>query len=172
MTINPFSFTFAPSPETIFFTMEFLTPLAQTPSLPLLSIVSFLASTVLPLGSEWLLILMITQGFSPTETVITASLGNYAGSCTTFFVGLYGSTFIIKKVLRIDSSQLTRAKNIYEKYGTWSLLLSWLPIIGDPICLVAGIFKVGWFRYSVLVFIGKFVRYATVAYLINKTITT
>ncbi len=151
--------------------MEFLTPLTQTPSLPLLFVVSFLAATVLPLGSEWLLVLMIAQGFSITETVIAASVGNYAGSCTTFVIGLYGSTFIINKVLRIDSKQLDRAKRIYEKYGTWSLLMSWFPIIGDPICLVAGIFKVGWLRYSVLVFIGKFVRYATVAYLAHKTIT-
>ena len=151
--------------------MEFLTPLTQTPSLPLLFVVSFLAATVLPLGSEWLLVLMIAQGFSITETVIAASVGNYAGSCTTFVIGLYGSTLIINKVLRIDSTQLERAKRIYEKYGTWSLLMSWFPIIGDPICLVAGIFKVGWLRYSVLVFIGKFVRYATVAYLTHKTIT-
>ncbi len=151
--------------------MEFFTPLTQTPSLPLLFVVSFLAATVLPLGSEWLLVLMIAQGFSITETVITASVGNYVGSCTTFVIGLYGSTFIINKVLRIDSTQLERAKRIYEKYGTWSLLMSWFPIIGDPICLVAGIFKVGWFRYSVLVFIGKFVRYATVAYLAHKTMS-
>jgi len=150
--------------------MEFLTPLTQTPSLPLLFVVSFLAATVLPLGSEWLLVLMIAQGFSITETVLTATVGNYVGSCTTFVIGQYGSTFIISKVLRIDSAQLERAKRIYEKYGTWSLLMSWFPIIGDPICLVAGIFKVGWFRYSVLVFIGKFVRYATVAYLAHKTI--
>jgi len=150
--------------------MEFLTPLTQTPSLPLLFVVSFLAATVLPLGSEWLLVLMIAQGFSITETVIAASVGNYVGSCTTFVIGLYGSTFIINKVLRIDSTQLERAKRIYEKYGTWSLLMSWFPIIGDPICLVAGIFKVGWLRYSVLVFIGKFIRYATVAYLAHKTI--
>jgi membrane protein YqaA with SNARE-associated domain len=151
--------------------MEFLTPLTQTPSLPLLFVVSFLAATVLPLGSEWLLVLMIAQGFSIAETVIAASVGNYVGSCTTFVIGLYGSTFIINKVLRIDSAQLERAKRIYEKYGTWSLLMSWVPIIGDPICLVAGIFKVGWFRYSVLVFIGKFVRYATVAYLAHKTMS-
>lgn len=151
--------------------MEFLTPLTQTSSLPLLFVVSFLAATVLPLGSEWLLVLMIAQGFSITETVLTATVGNYVGSCTTFIIGLYGSTFIISKVLRIDSAQLERAKRIYEKYGTWSLLISWFPIIGDPICLVAGIFKVAWFRYSVLVFIGKFVRYATVAYLAHKTMS-
>lgn len=145
--------------------MEFSAALTQAPSLPLLFTISFLAATVLPLGSEWLLILMITKGFPCGETVITASFGNYLGSCTTFILGRYGATFIVEKVLRIDGAQLNRAERLYTKYGTWSLLLSWLPIIGDPLCLVAGIFKVDWFRFSALVFIGKFCRYATVAYL-------
>lgn len=149
--------------------MEFLAPLA--PSLPLLFLISFLAATVLPLGSEWLLVLMIAQGFPPTETVIAASFGNYIGSCTTFIIGKYGSTFISKKFLRISSGQLTRSQKMYQKYGAWSLLLSWLPIIGDPLCLVAGIFKVHWLRFSMLVFIGKFCRYATVAYLAHKAIS-
>lgn len=150
--------------------MEFIASLAQTPNPPLLFALSFLAATVFPIGSEWLLVLMITQGFSLTETVITASLGNYLGSCTTFIIGRYGSSFIIEKILRIDPSQLVRAEKMYVKYGTWSLLMSWLPIVGDPICLVAGIFKLSWFRYSMLVFIGKFSRYATVAYLTHKTL--
>lgn len=152
--------------------MELSALLTQAPSLPLLFTISFLAATVLPLGSEWLLILMITQGFSFTETVITASLGNYLGSCTTFLLGRYGATFIVEKVLRISAAQLSRAKKLYTRYGTWSLLVSWLPIIGDPICLVAGIFKVDWFRFSALVFIGKFCRYATVAYLAHTAFNT
>ena len=148
--------------------MELSTLFTQAPSLPLLFTISFLAATVLPLGSEWLLILMITGGFSLTETVITASIGNYLGSCTTFLLGRYGAAFIVKKILRINEVQLIRAKKTYAKYGTWSLLLSWLPIVGDPLCLVAGIFKVGCLRFSLLVFIGKFCRYATVAYLTHS----
>ena len=151
--------------------MELLSTLAQTPSLPLLFVVSFLAATVLPLGSEWLLVLMITQGFSYSETVITASVGNYLGGYTTYIIGLYGSGYIIKKILRIDSTKLARAEKLYEKYGSWSLLISWLPVIGDPICLVAGVFKVHWLRFSLLVFLGKFSRYASVAYLAHKALS-
>ena len=145
--------------------METLSSLGLVPTLPLLFILSFLAATVLPLGSEWLLVVMIVQGFSPKETVIVASIGNYLGSCTTFFIGRYGSDFIINKILRISDSQLVRAKRFYSNYGAWSLLASWLPIIGDPLCLLAGIFTLNWFRFSLLVFLGKFSRYATVAYL-------
>jgi membrane protein YqaA with SNARE-associated domain len=57
---------------------------------------------------------------------------------------------------------------MYEKYGIWSLLVSWLPVIGDPLCLVAGIFRIGFIRFSVLVFVGKFSRYAILALLAEQ----
>lgn len=145
--------------------METLYPFFSSPSYPLLFLLSFLAATVLPLGSEWLLIVMILKGFSPEQTVLTASFGNYLGACSTLLIGIRGSDFCVSKVLRIDENQLIRAKKLYEKYGTWSLLLSWLPVVGDPLCLVAGIFKVNFIRFSLLVYVGKFMRYATLAFL-------
>lgn len=150
--------------------MDILSSLGLVPSQPLLFCLSFLAATVLPLGSEWLLVVMIAQGFSAKEAVIVASIGNYLGSCTTFFIGRYGSDFIVYKILRIRDTQLAQAKRFYTRYGAWSLLASWFPIIGDPLCLLAGIFTLNWFRFSVLVFLGKFSRYATVAYLAHKAL--
>ncbi len=152
-------------------TMELFSYIAQTPSQPLLFVVSFLAATVLPLGSEWLLVVMISQGFPLGETIIVASIGNYLGSCTTYAIGHYGSNYIITKFLRITPTQQERAKQFYGKYGSWSLFLSWLPVVGDPLCLIAGIFKVHWLHFSILVFLGKFSRYATVAYLAHKALT-
>jgi len=143
--------------------MELLHQLSFEPSLPVLFILSFLAATVIPIGSEWLLIVMILGNFSPVQTVITATVGNYLGGCTTYLIGIYGSDFIISKLLRVSNSEMSRAKRIYTGYGSWSLLLSWLPIIGDPLCLIAGIFKVAFIRFSLLVFTGKFFRYATLA---------
>ena len=145
--------------------MELLHHLNLEPSLSVLFILSFLAATVVPIGSEWLLAVMILSGFSPTHAVVTATLGNYSGACTTYLIGIYGSDFFIKKLLRIDDSDLIKAKQIYQKYGTWSLLLSWLPVVGDPLCLLAGIFRIGFTRFSLLVFTGKFLRYTTLAIL-------
>ena len=150
--------------------MEIFSTLAQTPSLPLLFIISFLAATVLPLGSEWLLVLMISQGYAISETIVVASIGNFFGSCTTYLIGQYGSEYIIQKLLRISHTQQIKAEILYKKYGSWSLFLSWLPVVGDPLCLIAGLFKVSWFRFSLLVFLGKFSRYATVAYLAHKAL--
>ncbi len=143
--------------------------LLQTPSLPALFVLSFLASTILPVGSEWLLIAMIVQGFSPPQLVLTASLGNFLGACTTYLIGIWGSDFIIRKILRTDEKQLARAGKVYEKYGIWSLLFSWLPVVGDPLCLLAGIFRARFGHFFLLVFTGKFLRYTVLALVVAKS---
>lgn len=148
--------------------MDFLQHVGLSPSLPLLFTLSFLAATVLPIGSEWLLVLMLLNGQHPVSPVLVATFGNYLGGCTTFLIGIWGSDMAIKKILRLQTSDLNRAKRLYGKYGSWSLLLSWLPVVGDPLCLLAGIFKTGFFRFSILVFSGKFARYATLAYLVTS----
>ena len=145
--------------------MDILPSLLTTPSLPLLFALSFLAATILPIGSEWLLIVMVLQGFSLQNVVITATFGNYFGACTTYLIGIWGADFFIRRILRIGDTQIVKARKLYGKYGTWSLLLSWLPVVGDPLCLVAGIFRISFIRFSVLVFVGKFFRYAILALL-------
>lgn len=145
--------------------MELLSAITDSPGLPALFLLSFLAATILPIGSEWLLVILVLQGISPTNAVITASIGNFLGACTTYLIGMWGSDFFIHTILRISDRQLARAKTVYEKYGIWSLLLSWVPVVGDPLCLLAGLFRVDFGRFSLLVFIGKFSRYATLAFI-------
>ena len=125
---------------------------------------SFLASTLIPLGSEWLLVALIVQGFAPLPVVLVASVGNLLGGCTNYGVGLLGSTFLITRILRLGENERFRAEQFFAKYGSWSLLLSWLPIIGDPLCVVAGLMKVGFTRFALLVLTGKAARYAAVAW--------
>ncbi|NOQ46044.1 MAG: DedA family protein [Desulfobulbaceae bacterium] len=106
--------------------------------LPALFVLSFLAATVLPLGSEWLLIGLILKSCNVENVVVVATVGNYLGACTTYGIGLWGSAFFMQRVLRIDADQTEKAAAIFQKYGSWSLMLSWLPLVGDPLCLVAG----------------------------------
>jgi membrane protein YqaA with SNARE-associated domain len=131
--------------------------------LPALFLLSFLASTVIPLGSEWLVVTLILKCFQPEYVVAVATMGNYLGACTTYFVGLWGAVFLIKKVVRIDEASLAKARMLYRRYGSWSLLFSWLPVIGDPLCLVGGALRVNFILFSLLVFAGKLARYAVVA---------
>ncbi len=130
-----------------------------------LFVLSFLASTLLPVGSEWLLVLMLLKGNDPLSTVSVATVGNYLGSCTTWAIGIWGGPLLVRRILRIDPATEEAAVRFYRRYGVWSLLLSWMPIIGDPFCLAGGILRVDFTRFSLLVFMGKLVRYAVVAWL-------
>ena len=127
--------------------------------LPALFIMSFLAATVIPLGSEWLLAALIIQGHEAVPAVAVATIGNYLGACTTYGIGYLGSTFIMHKVLRISDRESGRAMELYSRYGSWSLFFSWVPIIGDPLCLVAGSLKLQPMVFTILVFSGKLARY-------------
>ncbi len=131
---------------------------------PALFLLSFFASTLIPLGSEWLLMALIVEGFAPLPVVLVASLGNVLGSCTSYAIGLYGSAFLTAKILRMNEADRSRAEWFFSRYGSWSLLLSWLPVIGDPLCVVAGMLRVGAGRFGLLVATGKFSRYAVVAW--------
>ncbi len=153
------------------FDNQFLTyfvPLAEQlghPGYPALLATSFAASTLLPLGSEWLLALMLTQGYQPVATVGVATLGNTLGACTTWLVGRYGSGWLLKRLFKISDQQRQQAEEWYQRYGAASLLFSWLPVVGDPLCLVGGLLRINPLLFVALVGIGKLARYALVAWL-------
>ena len=133
-----------------------------------LFLLSFLASTLIPLGSEWLLVTMLLAKYDPIRVVAVATAGNYLGALTSYGIGLYGGEFLKVRVLRLSDSATQKAQRLYGRFGSYSLLLSWLPIVGDPLCLVGGVLRVHLLRFSLLVFSGKLVRYAAVAWLTLK----
>ena len=126
---------------------------------------SFLASTLLPLGSEWLLVMMLTSGYDPLSTVATATVGNYLGAVVTYLIGIAGGSWLIERVLRVSPEQQERAHSYYRRYGAFSLLFSWLPIVGDPLCLVGGMLRVNFGLFSLLVAAGKLIRYIVTAWI-------
>lgn len=132
---------------------------------PALFLVSFLAASLLPLGSEWLVALHVAAGGTTSTIVAVATAGNLLGAMTTYWIGLKGGDWLVRTALRISHAQQDRAAGIFRRYGAWSLLFSWLPVVGDPLCLVGGILRVPFAQFSMLVAIGKCGRYATVAWL-------
>jgi membrane protein YqaA with SNARE-associated domain len=124
-----------------------------------LFLISFCASTLLPLGSEWFLVVLLLQGSNPVTAVIIATLGNSFGSGTNYLIGYYGGDWLAEKLLRIDKKRQQQAESWFNRYGSWSLLLAWLPIVGDPLCLVSGMLKTPFIRFSLLVTTGKGLRY-------------
>ncbi len=139
-------------------------------SLPTLFLLSFAASTLLPLGSEWLLALLVIKADSALPAVLTATAGNFLGACTTYLIGLWGADFVIVKILRISSEVSAKAQEVFRKWGVWTLLFSWLPIIGDPLCLAAGILKTHPLIFSIFVFSGKLFRYIFVAWVVLSSV--
>ena len=131
---------------------------------PALFLLSFLASTLVPLGSEWLVVALVVAGFTPSAVVLVATVGNVLGAATSYWIGLCGSTFLATRILRMDEQALRLAEARFARYGSWGLLLSWLPVVGDPLCLVAGMLRVPLLRFFLLVLAGKAARYAVVAW--------
>lgn len=129
----------------------------------LLFVSAFGAATLLPLQSEAVLLALLAEGSqSAFWLIVIASLGNVLGSCVNWYLGLKIEQYKNKKWFPISESKMFQAQNIYQKYGFWSLLLSWVPIIGDPITLIAGLLKENFVRFLVIVTIAKVGRYLCV----------
>ncbi len=133
-----------------------------------LFITSFLASTVLPLGSEGLVVLMVLGDFNVYTVVMVASIANFLGSCTSYYVGYLGRKLVMFRYMRISEKEIRRAENIFSKYGAFSLLFTWLPGIGDVLTVVAGTLKYRFDYFTILVFAGKLFRYTAVAYIASQ----
>ncbi|WP_441366016.1 YqaA family protein [Acinetobacter lwoffii] len=129
-------------------------------SLFLLFLSAFGAATLLPLQSEALLLGLLVQGKQHTVLLIAvASLGNILGSCVNWYLGLKIEHYKNKKWFPVSADKMLKAQKTYQKYGYWSLLLSWVPIIGDPITLIAGLLKENLVRFLLMVSIAKIGRY-------------
>lgn len=119
---------------------------------------AFISATLFPLGSEALLIYDITQGYNIYLLLFFATFGNSLGSIVNYFLGLKGEEYLINKKL-LNEKYIIKAKTYFDKYGAWSILFSWLPIIGDPITFVAGILEYDFKKFLILVVVAKFSRY-------------
>ena len=91
--------------------------------------------------------------------IAAASLGNILGSCVNWWLGLKIEHYKDKKWFPVSPGKMQQAQGIYRKYGFWSLLLSWVPVIGDPITLIAGLLKENLPRFLLMVSIAKIGRY-------------
>ncbi len=125
---------------------------------------SFASSTILPGHSEITLIALITQKkYEVFYLVFFASLGNILGSVLNWYLGLYFLKFKNKKWFPFKENQINKVSKSYLKYGKWSLLLSWVPFIGDVLTLVAGMFRVPLNQFVVIVSVAKVSRYIFVS---------
>lgn len=125
---------------------------------------SLLAATILPASSEVLLFALLKQGMAPAWLVLTATLGNTLGSWVNWLLGRCLLRFQNRKWFYFKPSQIAHGQKWFQRYGQWTLLFAWLPVVGDALTLVAGILRVHWLPFLVLVAAGKSIRYIAIAY--------
>jgi membrane protein YqaA with SNARE-associated domain len=119
---------------------------------------ALIASTLFPMGSEVVLIALLDQGHNVLFLWLIATCGNTLGSCVNYAIGYCASGYIINKYQ--DTRSWQQGQRLYNRYGVWSLLLAWLPIVGDPITLIAGLAQTNFKLFVLLVTLGKGARYA------------
>ena len=132
-----------------------------------LFIISFLAATILPLSSELVLsTMLLTDSFDKYLLLVVASFGNILGSSVNWYLGKKILIFKDKKWFPANERQIAKGEIYFKKYGIWSLLLAWVPIIGDPLTVVAGILRVKFFTFLILISISKISRYIFLIFII------
>jgi membrane protein YqaA with SNARE-associated domain len=125
------------------------------------------AATLLPLQSESVLVALLLSGAYPAwALLLVASLGNVLGALINWLLGLYIEHYRDKRWFPVSPKRLQQAQNWYARYGRWSLLLSWMPIIGDPLTLVAGVMRERLWVFLLIVSLAKTGRYLALAWLV------
>ena len=121
---------------------------------------AFGAATLLPLQSEAVLVgLLLRDPQAVFTLLLIATLGNVLGSIVNWLLGRGIEHLRDRRWFPFSAAQLEKAQHRYQRYGQWSLLLSWMPVIGDPLTLIAGIMREPFWRFMLLVTVAKAGRY-------------
>jgi len=123
--------------------------------------VAFLSATLLPLGSEALLLYDISPGNILFLLWLVATAGNTLGSLFNYWLGLKGEAYLEGKKY-LSKEKMQKARNTFDRYGGWTLLLSWMPVIGDPLTFMAGVLDYNIKKFVFIVLFAKGARYFVV----------
>lgn len=118
-----------------------------------------LSATIIPFASEALFIAVLYSGADPFYTLLLATMGNFAGSVITYFMGYLANFNRLSGWFGLTNEKVHKSKMYVDKYGYWASTLTWLPIIGDPITLALGFFRVNFRLILPLILIVKCARY-------------
>jgi membrane protein YqaA with SNARE-associated domain len=122
---------------------------------------AFVSATLFPMGSEAVLLYDLSFGYSALFLWGIATLGNTLGSLLNYWLGVKGEGYLEQKGY-LSKEKMQKAHSRFKKWGGWVLLLSWMPVIGDPLTFIAGILRFDIIKFIVIVALAKGVRYAVV----------
>ncbi len=129
--------------------------------------VAFISATLLPMGSEALLLYDVSQNHSLLLLWGFATVGNTLGSMVNYWLGLKGEIYLEKKGY-LSAKKMEKAIGSFHHFGGWILLLSWMPIIGDPLTFIAGVLRYDFKYFALIVAMAKGTRYAIVIFLASS----
>ena len=127
-------------------------------------IASFIAGSVFPFSSEAVMLAMLAAGVDPLELVITASIGNVAGSMFNYGVGRLGRLDWIEKYLHVKKESLDRAQRFMGGHGAWMGFFAFLPILGSAISILLGLMRANIIITLISIALGKVMRYLIIAW--------
>ena len=128
---------------------------------------AFLAATILPFSSEVVLSALFGSGLNGFLLLLVASVGNVLGSIVNYVLGYKFGKDIATQKLKVSDVAFTRASDMFTRWGRWSLFLCWVPVIGDPITLVAGVLRSPLWFFVFVVTISKTARYTALLYVLS-----
>jgi membrane protein YqaA with SNARE-associated domain len=120
----------------------------------------FLAATVVPFSSDFLMVGVLIAGINPVLAIIVATAGNWLGGLTSYYIGFIGKWDWIEKWFKVKEETLLKQKHNIDKYGSLLAFLTWLPIIGDVFAVTLGFYKVNFTKSAIFMLIGKGARFA------------
>jgi membrane protein YqaA with SNARE-associated domain len=128
---------------------------------------ALLAATLLPFYSEVLFAGLLVEGYEPFALWAWATAGNTLGSAVNWALARYFLRFEDRRWFPFREKNLGRAQAWFQRYGVWSLLMAWAPVGGDALTFVAGLMRVRFWLFLLLVGIGKGARYAVVLWMVQ-----
>jgi membrane protein YqaA with SNARE-associated domain len=129
-----------------------------------LFLAAFGAATLLPLQSEAVLVGLLVLGEHPVWILLAVAIvGNVLGSVVNWALGRYIEHWRHRPWFPVGADKLERAQRFYHRFGRWSLLLSWVPVIGDPLTVIAGVMREPWWSFVLIVLVAKVSRYLVLA---------
>ena len=128
-----------------------------------MGVMAFLSGSVLPLTSEVLQMLLLGMGLNSMGLVVVSTIGNTIGGITCFYTGRIVKKEKVGHLFRVPEKRMRQADRIIQKYGFWASFLSFVPLVGTAILLTLGMMRVNPVKVTLVMMLGKFLRYLLVA---------
>jgi len=119
----------------------------------------FLAATIVPFSSDFLMVGILIAGANPVLALIVATSGNWLGGLTTYYIGRIGKWNWIEKWFKVKEEKLLKQKKNVDRYGSLLAFMTWLPVVGDIFALALGFYRINFAKSALFMLIGKGLRF-------------